>query len=57
MDWLHLMEVFGPVGACYAAIRADLAVARTKAETAEHNANKAHGRLDDHINLHHVKGA
>lgn len=39
----------------YAAIRSDLVRARMSAEQALKDAEKAHGRIDDHIN-DHLKG-
>lgn len=52
---IDLLPSILPAVGLYAAIRADLAANRVKAEQAAHDAHKAHERIDDHINLHHVK--
>lgn len=49
---LQLAALVGGMAATYAAIRADLATIRVEAERASRDADKAHERLDDHINDH-----
>lgn len=49
---LHIMTVIAGAGGVYAAIRADLVFAKTKAEQAAGDASEAHKRLDEHINFH-----
>lgn len=39
----------------YAAVKADLARAHFRAESAEKSATHAHARLDEHFNLHHSR--
>ena len=47
-DWVvFLIGQAGMVAGVYAAIRADLREAMTRASMAEHSANEAHKRLDD----------
>lgn len=40
----------------YAAIRSDLAYLRARAEQGCKDAEKAHERIDSHIEVHHVRG-
>lgn len=51
------LTVLGPPLAIYVAIRVDLALAKKTADDAHASAKDAHGRIDDHINVCHVKGA
>jgi len=58
-DWvLQLIGIVGGGAAVYAAIRADLAELRVKAEHAWLSADKAHERLDDWVRgeLAHFRG-
>lgn len=50
-----LVQAIAGAAAIYAAIRADIAYLRSKVEHAASDSAKAHERLDEHINLHHVK--
>lgn len=46
-DWLiQLMGILGGAAGAYAAIRADLAALRVKAEQAARSASEAHRRID-----------
>lgn len=54
--WLQLAGLLGGCVGVYAAIRADLAVAKVRAEQAHRTAVRAHARLDDHIG-DHIRGA
>ena len=42
--------------AAWVAIRVDVALAKRIAEDAQKDADKAHSRLDDHIEKHHTRG-
>lgn len=55
--WLQLALGLGGAVAVYVGIRVDLAVQRERVTAAKEAAAHCHGRLDEHINLHHVKGA
>lgn len=51
-DWLvQVLGAFCGAAGVYAAIRADLAYLRAKAESAEASASRAHVRLDDFLQL------
>lgn len=52
-EWaLQLLAVVGTWAATYGAIRADLARAIAKAETAEASADKAHSMIYEHLINH-----
>ena len=54
-DWLsHFLTVIAGAGGVYAAIRADMAYLKAKAEQACTDAVKAHDRLDMHIENYHT---
>lgn len=56
-EWL--IQVIGMVGAAagiYAAIRADLAYLRAKAEDAHTSATLAHARIDRFLEVNGIKG-
>lgn len=46
---MQVIAAVGPAVAVYGAIKADLARALAKAETAEAAANTAHARIDSHL--------
>ncbi|MHB1430389.1 MAG: hypothetical protein ACYCVW_17030 [Rhodocyclaceae bacterium] len=51
-DWfVQVLGAFCGAAGVYAAIRADLAYLRAKAESAEASASRAHVRLDDFLQL------
>lgn len=53
---LQLLATLAVAGGVYAAIRADLREALVKAGLAIKSADQAHSRLDQHIEIHHVRG-
>lgn len=53
---LQLLIAIGASFGVYAAIKADLREALLTARKAETSAANAHERVDEHINIHHVKG-
>lgn len=53
---LNLLAIIAAAAGSYAAIKSDLTRAIVTAEQAAKDADKAHERLDDHIESHHVKG-
>lgn len=53
---LQLLIAIGASFGVYAAIKADLREALLTAREAHESASNAHQRVDEHINIHHVKG-
>lgn len=51
---LQLATLVGGMAATYAAIRADLARLSEKTNQAVRGAERAHVRIDDHIDQHHT---
>lgn len=56
-EWLFQLGAYAVIaGAAYGAIRTDLQGLHDKAATLRDSVSKAHARIDDHINMHHVRG-
>lgn len=52
---IQIVLSLAAAGGVYAGIRADLREAMLNASDAKKSANEAHGRLDSHIEKHHIK--
>lgn len=56
-EWLIQLGAYFVIGgAAYGAIRTDLQGLHDKAALLRDSVSKAHSRIDEHINLHHVRG-
>lgn len=57
-DWLLQVIGYAFAGGCvYGAIRADMKAIHEQVKAASGSAVRAHRRIDDHIDRHHVRGA